>query len=366
MKDLSLIMPVFNPPEDRLRVMLASVSRQPGVDFELIAVNDGSTDGTGAVLREWQAAHPGLMKIVDRAHAGLGLSRNAGFAVSEGRYVWFVDGDDEIRPGCLEKLVETMDGIGTGQLLMKVDVAPPGTDAPFPPCSGAVVREVSKSFAFANFFRAVWKWVLRRDFLLRVGVSFSDAGVHEDLPESAKWIAESDRLFYSEEVWYRYCYRPGSLAHSVLDYDSLASALQIDGLFRSLAERHPDCRDWLLFHSQYGAAEDMQRCSEALERLSRAGNPPAGEVARFEALRESFRRIAEGVPEERALFAVYDRGHRNAIDETRREADALRKRAESAEKRLADMRSSLSWRVTAPLRAVAGLFAVADKGRKPS
>ena len=394
MRDISLIMPVFNPPEDGLGRMLASIARQSGVDFELVAVNDGSTDRTGDILRAWQASHPGRMTIIERENRGLGLSRNEAFLAATGRYVWFVDGDDEIRPDCLREIVATMDATGAEQLLLNFDVTASGIHAPFPERPDDGVRAVPKSFVFAYGFRTAWKRVLRRDFLSRIGVSFCDARTQEDLPETARWTLETDRLFYSDKVRYRYFIHPDSSCHRVLDSGTLASTLQIYDAFRSLADRYPAYRDWMVYSAQFAANESMAQCSIALEHLRRSGESATEEIERLERLRETFRGIVDCTPEDRPLFALFNRGRRKALDETepkirslvsseqaawseaaenarkarKLEADVreLRRRVERAEKRLAAVQSSLSWRITAPLRAVLAPFARAHKRTDPS
>ena len=413
MKDISLVMPVYNPQPDILRGMLVSIFASDGVDFELVAVNDGSTNGADAILREWDAAHPGRMKILDRENRGAGPSRNEGFLAAEGKYVWFVDADDGMRPGCLGEIVSLMEENRAEHLLINFDAADPGTDPPYPEESGTGVREVLKTFAFSNFYRAPWKRVLRRDFLSRIGVSFCNARTgQEDQAETIRWTLETDRLLYSDKVFYRYFIVPTSLSNCGHGPDAIESGLQVCDLFRGLAERFSEHRDWMLFFSLLAASDNIKLCSDALARLSREKDPPADVRVRLESLRETYRRIAYGPQEDRVLFNLYDRGRRTAFDEKRPEieslktsvrqlrsraetaekasaakarrcaeleaalrkataraetADAknrkldssvqrLRRRGESLERRLAAMQASLSWRVTAPLRAAAGVF----------
>ena len=413
MKDISLVMPVYNPPPDILRGMLVSIFASDGVDFELVAVNDGSTNGADAILREWDAAHPGRMKILDRENRGAGPSRNEGFLAAEGKYVWFVDADDGMRPGCLGEIVSLMEENRAEHLLINFDAADPGTDPPYPEESGTGVREVLKTFAFSNFYRAPWKRVLRRDFLSRIGVSFCNARTgQEDQAETIRWTLETDRLLYSDKVFYRYFIVPTSLSNCGHGPDAIESGLQVCDLFRGLAERFSEHRDWMLFFSLLAASDNIKLCSDALARLSREKDPPADVRVRLESLRETYRRIAYGPQEDRVLFNLYDRGRKSAFDEKRSEiaslheslrllrnraetaerdkqriqthaetaekdkqriqtrAEAAEKdkqrfqtRAEAAERRLDAVLSSLSWRITAPLRALLSPFVRANKRR---
>jgi hypothetical protein len=89
--DISIVVPAYNV-EGFVAATLSSALGQEGVDFEVVVVEDGSTDGTAAVLSRF-AADPRL-RIVSQKNAGLAAARNAGVAVARGRYVGFLDADD--------------------------------------------------------------------------------------------------------------------------------------------------------------------------------------------------------------------------------------------------------------------------------
>ena len=82
---------------------LASVVGQSFGDFEIVAIDDGSTDGTGRLLDEW-AGRDGRVRVVHRRrNMGLGPARNEILRLARGRYVTFVDSDDWLAPECLER-----------------------------------------------------------------------------------------------------------------------------------------------------------------------------------------------------------------------------------------------------------------------
>lgn len=100
---VSVVIPVYNI-EAHLRQCLDSVLGQGLREIEIICVDDGSTDGSPAVLAEYAARDPRL-KVVTQANAGPGAARNTGLARAAGEYLIFLDSDDWFEPDFLERMV---------------------------------------------------------------------------------------------------------------------------------------------------------------------------------------------------------------------------------------------------------------------
>ncbi|MFI8828510.1 glycosyltransferase family 2 protein [Streptomyces sp. NPDC053431] len=119
---VSVVVPVYNAMP-YLEQTLASVARQSlGVDaVEIVAVDDGSTDGSGEFLDTWAAAHPGAMTVVHQdASGGPSRPRNVGLEHATGTYVFFLDGDDCLGPQALERLVAMAEKNGSDTVLAKL------------------------------------------------------------------------------------------------------------------------------------------------------------------------------------------------------------------------------------------------------
>lgn len=102
-KLLSVIIPVYNV-EPYLRECLDSVFAQDLTDCEVIAVNDGSTDGSRDILEEYKGNHPDVLTILDKANGGLSSARNAGVECAQGDYLYFVDSDDWLKPHAIASI----------------------------------------------------------------------------------------------------------------------------------------------------------------------------------------------------------------------------------------------------------------------
>lgn len=91
---VSIIVPIYNG-EDHMDRCVASVLGQTYSNIELILVNDGSTDGTGALCDRW-AAKDSRVRVIHQKNAGVSAARNAGLNAATGAYIGFVDADDTI------------------------------------------------------------------------------------------------------------------------------------------------------------------------------------------------------------------------------------------------------------------------------
>lgn len=107
---ISLILPVYNVAP-YLRECLDSILKQTCSNWEAICVDDGSTDGGGAILDEY-AARDCRIKVIHQRNAGVGAARNNAIKSAGGDWISFVDPDDVIHPRMLEWMIEGMSKFG--------------------------------------------------------------------------------------------------------------------------------------------------------------------------------------------------------------------------------------------------------------
>ena len=108
---VSVIVPCYNVGE-MIRLLLLSIEQQDYENFEVLFVDDGSTDDTLSILQKFiNNSSPNLrhkLKLIEKTNGGVGSARNVGLDAADGDLIFFVDGDDFLLPKSLSKLAELM------------------------------------------------------------------------------------------------------------------------------------------------------------------------------------------------------------------------------------------------------------------
>lgn len=102
---VSLIIPVYNV-EPFLRKALQSAAEQTLQNIEVIMINDGSTDSSLSIMKEFEQKYSHFI-LIDQKNAGLSAARNVGLQLAKGEYIAFMDSDDFISPDFLQKMVDS-------------------------------------------------------------------------------------------------------------------------------------------------------------------------------------------------------------------------------------------------------------------
>jgi CDP-glycerol glycerophosphotransferase len=237
---ISVVIPVHGV-EDYLDRCLDSVLGEPAPWLEVIAVDDASPDGCGAILA---ARHdPRLRVISTPAAVGPGPARDLGAKEATGEYVWFVDGDDELAQGALAAVAGALARLRPDVLIVDFEsLHPDGTTSPSGGArylTGPETGSLADHPALIHLTMTAWSKVFRRDFLAGLGISFGSSGPapHEDVPVSTMALLTAERIGVLNRVCYRYRRaRRGSYlaAASVANFNIFDAYQQV---FDYLAER---------------------------------------------------------------------------------------------------------------------------------
>ncbi|MDC0600431.1 glycosyltransferase [Flavobacteriales bacterium] len=105
---VSVIIPAFNA-QKHISECIESVIDQTYPSFEIILVNDGSTDATTQILKKFNKSHS-KVRVIDQANSGVSQARNKGIRCARGEFIAFVDSDDTVHPDYLSTLHQTIHG----------------------------------------------------------------------------------------------------------------------------------------------------------------------------------------------------------------------------------------------------------------
>ena len=108
-KDFTVIVPVYNSERYLRKCLLSLLTQQTQYDYEVVCVNDGSKDGSLAILEELKKEYGDRLVVHSQTNGGISAARNKGIELAHGRYIGFVDNDDTVSPDYVEKLVNALE-----------------------------------------------------------------------------------------------------------------------------------------------------------------------------------------------------------------------------------------------------------------
>jgi len=106
--DVSVIIPAYNVEKYIVNTLNSLLSANSKVSYEIIIINDGSTDGTDLVLKDYIAKSTQTITYISQINQGVSCARNAGLDSSVGDYIIFLDGDDFVEVNYISELFETI------------------------------------------------------------------------------------------------------------------------------------------------------------------------------------------------------------------------------------------------------------------
>ncbi|HEY4467111.1 MAG TPA: glycosyltransferase [Klebsiella sp.] len=225
---LSIVAAVYNG-EKFLAQFFACIEQQQLESYELILVNDGSTDDSLAVINQWKARLQNII-VLEQENQGVSAARNTGLAVAGGKYLTFPDIDDNLYPGMYRTLLEMAE---KGNL----DVAT---------CNGLYVYETKKesqpifpldrlqstgvlpghvwlkqALDSRKFLHVTWLNIYRREFIASHSFHFEPGLRHQDIPWTTEVLLAAERVQYTSEQFYEYYIHSESVSHKPDNDDTL-------------------------------------------------------------------------------------------------------------------------------------------------
>ena len=209
---VSIILPVYNV-EKYLSACLDSLLAQTLEEIEIVAVNDGSTDGSLQILQAYQSLNPEKLFIFSTENHGVSRARNYGFAHSHGEYVWFVDSDDFVEPDACRLLYEKATADGNDLVLFRyynVDSETGVRKEYIASCHNQNFRVADKPYELPAISPYPWIKFIHRD--LFNGLCFPEGIRFEDLPVAYLLAVKARSIGYVDQCFYNYRKNVGFLS----------------------------------------------------------------------------------------------------------------------------------------------------------
>ncbi|UOB17076.1 glycosyltransferase [Abyssalbus ytuae] len=213
---LSVIVPVYNLAE-YLEKCINSIVQQdiPPANYEIVAVNDGSTDNSLQILDSLSSKYKNL-KIISQENKGLSSARNTGIEHATGEYILFVDSDDYILPGTLHHLLS----IARKNTLDVLEFGAAGIDQ-----NGKIVYSIQKStnngilsgeeyLSSVTYMNSACNKLYRREFFNKHSFRFKEGIYIEDIEFNIRVIFYAKRVQAIDRVMAHFVQREGSITRT--------------------------------------------------------------------------------------------------------------------------------------------------------
>ena len=261
---LSVIIPVYNVEgyvakclDSLISPVAEAISLGEAPEYEIIAVNDGSTDSSPAIVQDYVNRYPQLVHLISTENMGQGHARNVGIDEAKGEYLYFIDSDDYLAPGAMGELLKTLDGDYDILIFDSIAVNTDGLELEYRNgCMRDNDLNLSRYPELLLQSPDVWNKIFRRSLYIESGVRFTERVWFEDLRTVPKLYHYTDRIVYLPKAWHRYVQRPGSVTNTKKIERNLEIIPAIDELvefYKSTAE-YPEIKDaleYLAFHSEF-------------------------------------------------------------------------------------------------------------------
>ncbi len=210
----SFIVPVYNTSK-YLDKCLKSLVNQTFNDFEIIIVNDGSTDNSKSIISNYQEKYNNI-KVINQKNEGLSSARNNGVKKSIGNYLLFIDSDDYVEEDLLKKIDEKIDD----SEVLRYQVITEDEDGnnikifnekPFDVLNGF---DAFKELSSYHFVEPSCLYVYKKDYYLDNNFKFKIGVYHEDYGLIPYVIYKARKVKSISYVGYHYVQRKGSIMNS--------------------------------------------------------------------------------------------------------------------------------------------------------
>ena len=219
MVDISVIVPAYNV-EKYISSCLNSLLNQTKKEIEIIVIDDGSTDNTLNILNEYKKNNPSKIHVVSQENQGLSITRNNGIKLSTGKYILFVDGDDEIDINLLKNLWDKLEEFPYDVIAFNVEVIYPNKKIIVNPGITSDIKNFnldSKKKFLTDMYCMACNKIYKKDLFKDNTLLFTPNTWFEDVLLMHKLIPNLTSLGYLDFPGYKYYQRENSITYTYSD-----------------------------------------------------------------------------------------------------------------------------------------------------
>lgn len=217
---LSVILPVYNV-DKYLVHCLDSIKSQTFLSYELIVVNDCSPDNSGMIIKSFIDQNPQIdIKLINhKQNRGLSAARNSGLDIAKGKYVYFLDSDDDILPNCFETLCNQASSSKADIIVGENYIVSEGeTKRVELQVNGFLSQNnILDAYCKRKWYNQVWNKLYRMDFLKEKKLRFVEGTILEDEIWSFDIACLAQTAIFIKDPTYNYYIRPKSIISTVKD-----------------------------------------------------------------------------------------------------------------------------------------------------
>jgi len=236
---ISIIVPVYNV-EEYLQRCIDSILNQSFKNFELILVNDGSTDNSLKICKEYLLNDP-RVKIINKENGGLSSARNAGINIAKGRYIGFVDSDDWINKEMYKILYELCEKNNSDIAECRYTVTT-GNEMNLDNSSNLITilnnEEAIKSLYTNTSYGSVVSWNKLYRCELFKDIKFPEGKLNEDQFTTYKLYYKSNKIVLIDKVLYYYFQSTKSIMRSEFTLKKLDAIEAIESSHKFFEENN--------------------------------------------------------------------------------------------------------------------------------
>lgn len=243
---ISILVPVYNV-EKYLTRCIDSILAQTYTDYEIVLVNDGSTDKSGAMCDAYGAEHD-CIRVIHQANAGLAQVRNVSVAAARGEYITFVDSDDAIEPEYLETLMRDLQETGSDiSICSWCEVSDDGVRTELSwdqKEKGLQVWETEQAVKTLLYQKGIDNNMWGKLYAASVleGVVFPAGKVYEDIAVAYRIFLNAKKVCYRPRALYRYTSNTSGISQSVFTPKRMDLIDNVEAMYLDVEKRFSDYR----------------------------------------------------------------------------------------------------------------------------